>query len=746
MPSTAPESGPAPAGPRRRRRALVTAARRDPALVVVVAAAVLLGIAYALWSWQRHRWYLTSGFDLGIFDQAAWRMAHLQWPGTTLRAEDNLWGDHLHPIIALWGGLRALWPSPVALLVSQAALVVAAMVPLYLFARDRIGRTAGLLVALAYGTSWGVQRAVEFDVHELAFAPVLLAGAILAADRRRWPWFWTCAGLLLLVKEDMPMLVVALGLWLVLDGERRRGALAIAAGVAWYLIATRLLIPAFADGREFLYWSYGSLGPDLPSALWELLTHPWKIVTVAIDPQVKLDTIVALLAPFLFVLPWLTRLAVLPLPLLAERFLSDNPTYWTTNFHYSLVPTMALAIAAVGGIATVQRGVARVARGDGEDGEGREDTGGTGPDDAGSAPDAEGAGPNPEADARPISGRIRPISGQAPETEAEARAVSGRRRPASGQASELGRGPTTSAVVRALPIALAAVGLLLGTLWWSTAYGTDRAPLSSMLALKQPSQHMDRDLLDRVVAAVPTSGSIAAPRPLQPHLTGRGQDVYLLQAPAPRQRLGVERADNVVINVIDTPAFDPFGDGWSDDDRDVFVAVERRLAAGDLAPTRVLDDGWVILRSTRAPGGATVEPRLGAATGPAALALRRVVRAWTRATDVRVRACVVTGCTTPSGDGPGQACVATGCGDRDPEAVDRATALLVAALTDRARRLDRCGALAGDLVPTVEAVAARYRAAATRPGPDTVAALREMQVRDVTNAPRRLALLCGSGR
>ncbi|MCK9247766.1 MAG: DUF2079 domain-containing protein [Solirubrobacteraceae bacterium] len=693
MPSTAPPSGPPRAG--RLRRSLGAVVRRDPALVVVLVASALLAVAYALWSWQRHRWYLTSGFDLGIFDQAAWRMAHLDWPGTTLRAEDNLWGDHLHPIIALWGALRALWPSPVALLASQAALVAAAMVPLYLFARDRIGRTAGLLVALAYGTSWGVQRAIEFDVHELAFAPVLLAGAVLAADRRRWPWFWACVALLLLVKENVPMLVVALGLWLLLDGERRRGALTIAAGVAWYLVATRLLIPAFADGREFLYWSYGSLGDDLPSALWELATHPWKLVTETVDPRVKLETIVALLAPFLFVLPWLTRLAVLPLPLLAERFLSDNPTYWTTNFHYSLLPTMALAIAAVGGIATVRRGVARatgIDGGDARDGAGDRD---------------DGSDRSPERAGSPTTG------------------------------------PTA---LRTLPTVLAATGLLLGTLWWSTAYGTDRAPLSSMLALKQPSQHMDRDVLDRVVAATPRTGSIAAPRPLQPHLTGRGQDVYLLQAPAPRQPLGVARADNVVLNVVDTPAFDPFGDGWSDDDREVFATVERRIAAGDLVATHVLDDGWVVLRSPRAPGGARPDPALDASTGDDALALRRPVRAWTRATAERVPSCVARGCPPPVADAPRGRCTAGGCDGRDPDLVDRATADLVAALTARARRPGRCGALAGDLVPTVRAVAERYRAAAARPAPDTIAALRELQVRDVLHAPHRVALLCAPAR
>ncbi|WP_320672940.1 DUF2079 domain-containing protein [Patulibacter defluvii] len=568
--SRAPAAPSAPTARLRRATARVVG-DRDPGLLLTVAAAVLLGLAYAVWATQRQRWYLTDGYDLGIFDQAARHLAHLQWPASSIREVDNLWGDHFHPIIVVWGLARAIWPSPNALLVTQAAVVAAAMVPLYLFARERAGRWPALLIALAYGSSWGVQRAIDFDVHELAFGPLFLACAVLFADRRRWGWYWLSALLLLTVKEDVSLLVVAVGLWLALAGERRHGLATMALGAAWYLAATRWWIPHFADGQPFSYWSYHQFGDDLPSALGHLITHPWKLVTVAVSPAPKAETLLFLFAPFLLVTPWLTRLAVIPLPLLAERFLSDQPVYWGNAFHYSLLPMAALAIASAGGVGTIRGWIA----------------------------------------ARPAW--------------ADRRAL------------------------RALPVALAAAGLVVGTGAWFKVYGSHgtfgESPLASMARLQPPARVVDRELLDRVVAAVPRSGAIAAPQMLQPHLTGRDQDVFLLESRNPDEPVHAASADNVV---LDLPGSDIVNLDPGEMAR-VMDAVEQRLVRGDLVPVRAFGEGWIILRSPRAPGGARRPADLAPLSGRGADDARRALRRWSAETGRWLAACTpAIGCTAPA--------------------------------------------------------------------------------------------------
>jgi len=546
------------------RRAARRARGADPGLLLVVAASLLLGTAYAIWAWQRHRWYLTSGYDLGIFDEAAWHLAHLRAPASSLREIDDLWGDHFHPIIVLWGLARAAWPSPVALLTTQALVLATAMIPLYLFARPRIGPVAASLVALAFGTSWGVQRAIDFDVHEVAFGPVLLFAAVLAADRRRWGWYWAATVALLCVKEDVSLLVVAVGVWLLLDGRRRVGGATVVLGLAWFAAATRWWIPHFAGGQEFSYWSYHRFGDGLFDALGYLALHPWTLLTVAVDPSIKVETLALLCAASLLVLPWLSRLAVVPIPVLAERFLSDQEVYWGNAYHYSVLSAAALAVAAVGGLQTV-------------DGWWRRRRSQAGAPGARASAGGDGAWPDapPGRSPRPAAGDGTP------------RAIAGRALRAAGPAG-----------------VLAALGLIAGTASWFLVFGSHgnlgQAPLAAMARTQPPPRIVDRHLLDRVVAAVPRTGSVAAVEPLQPHLTGRGQAIHLLYARTPDAPVHTATDDNVVLDLSSTDAFSTPPAQLPQ----VMAAIEDRLRSGDLVPVAAFPQGWVVLRSPRAPGGA----------------------------------------------------------------------------------------------------------------------------------------------
>ena len=72
-------------------------------------------------------------------------------------------------------------------------------------------------------------------------------------------------GLLLLVKETLAVFVVFFGLYLVLRRRWREGLVAVLVGAAWYLVATKLLIPLFADGRDFRHWSYRNSATASPT-------------------------------------------------------------------------------------------------------------------------------------------------------------------------------------------------------------------------------------------------------------------------------------------------------------------------------------------------------------------------------------------------------------------------------------------------------------------------------------------------
>ena len=319
----------------------------------LLAAAVALAAAgYAAFSLARHRDF-RSGYDLGVFDQALWLMSRLEPPRSTVVDLPSVFGDHFHPILVLLAPLYRLHADPATLLVAQAILVAVAAVPVYLFARPRVGATGALLLAYATLAFWGLHAGVAFDFHELAFGPVLAASAVLAADRGRWWWYAALVVLLLAVKEDVAMLVVALGAYLAVRGERWRGVATALAGVAWFLLVTRVVIPHFG-GEPFRHWSYGALGRDLPDALGNLVTDPLRWLQALVAPLEKVGTLAATFGPFLL-LTLFSPLALLCVPLLAEKLLSAHPNHWGLLFHYSLIVAPLLAMGAADGLVRLER-------------------------------------------------------------------------------------------------------------------------------------------------------------------------------------------------------------------------------------------------------------------------------------------------------------------------------------------------------------------------------------------------------
>ncbi|MFJ8478134.1 DUF2079 domain-containing protein [Kitasatospora sp. NPDC094011] len=296
-------------------------------------AAVLCAL-YCAVSVTRQLRFETYGFDLGIFEQGVRGYAAAGAPVSTLKGTGfNLLGDHFSPVLALLAPVYRLFPCAVTLLVAQAVLLAVSVVPVTRLAIEVSGRVGGTLLGTAYGLSWGLWAALEFDFHEVAFAVPAAAFAVeaLARDRAVAAACWALP--LLLVKEDQGLLVAGVGVYLMARRHRRLGAAVVVTAVLVTAVAVLVVIPAHhPDGR----YAYADAGEwDGGDPLSRLLL-----------PGTKWWTVLALLAPtaFLALRSPLVLLAVAPL---AARFWAVNPLYWGTRYHYSavLMPVLFLACA-----------------------------------------------------------------------------------------------------------------------------------------------------------------------------------------------------------------------------------------------------------------------------------------------------------------------------------------------------------------------------------------------------------------
>ena len=332
------------AEPRRTWQERARAAATVWALPAGVGALVAaLSTVYSLAQWRS---FVVRSWDLGIFTQLAARYADLEAPIVHIKGpEYHLLGDHFHPLLVLLGPAYAVAPHAFTLLVVQnvlfglaAAVVTRAAVPL-------LGRVVGVLVGVAFGLSWGLQYAVEAQFHEIAFAVLLLAVALVGVLRERWRTAALAAALLVLVKEDLGLTTAVLGVVMAWRARRLSLLWLSAWGAAGFVLATKVVLPALNPDGE---WAYGGR-VDVLTALSDPLAlyAPAKAYTLWL--LVVVTGAIALRSPFV----------LLAAPTLAWRFLSTEPGYWEPTWHYSAVLLPIAFVAMLDGIDRARRGRVR---------------------------------------------------------------------------------------------------------------------------------------------------------------------------------------------------------------------------------------------------------------------------------------------------------------------------------------------------------------------------------------------------
>ena len=293
---------------------------------VIVAALLYCSFTTATW-----RGYISPSWDLGIFTQLADRYAHFQAPIVNIKGEGfNLLGDHFHPILVLLGPIFRIWPSGLTLLIVQALLFALSVWPLARLAVERLGTAAGCVLSVAYVLSWGLLNAIWAQFHEIAFAVPLLSFGLVWWLRGRLVLSSVAIALLVFVKEDMGLTVAAFGVAIFLRqrSQRTPALFHIVWGLAWFLLSTLVILPAFNPKGGWDYTDKISTLSTLTSGIDQKLAVVCLLILAA--------GVVGLRSPFMLML----------LPTLAWRFLGNNEFYWGWTFHYSavLIPIATVAL------------------------------------------------------------------------------------------------------------------------------------------------------------------------------------------------------------------------------------------------------------------------------------------------------------------------------------------------------------------------------------------------------------------
>lgn len=318
------------------------------AIVMTAAAAV-----YVTHSVLRFRNFEPKGYDLGIFDQAVRQYALFNAPIVPIKGVDfHLLGDHFHPILALLAPFYWIWDDPRMLGIVMAIALASCAIPVYLFTRRRASHTASLLAAIALLAWWPFQAMVNWEFHEVTLGVPVMAWVVWAIDARR---HWLAAGLsliLLTVREDMGVTLIAIALVLALRRAWGPAVLLVVAGALGYYLATEIVIPHYSPDGEFGYWQFTALGPDMGSSLMFMITNPFDAIGVLFDHPLKVGLWLLHFVP-LWLLPFLSPYTLMAAPLLLSRLFNDRLNLWAPVYQYDAIISVIFLLAAIDGLGRV---------------------------------------------------------------------------------------------------------------------------------------------------------------------------------------------------------------------------------------------------------------------------------------------------------------------------------------------------------------------------------------------------------
>jgi uncharacterized membrane protein len=317
----------------------------------------------------KYRFLLYDDIDLALFTQA---LANLLRGSLDTPLRGMSWlGDHSSFNLFLLAPLFAVFPSPLTLLVVQSAALALGAWPVYALARGELedpGAALGCAALYLLYPALGYLNLFEFHPEALSTPALLAAFATLRAGRVGASATWSAIALL--GKEDVSLVVAAMGLY-ALAGARgrperaRAGAWLLGLAAAALTLSFAVVKPRFASGAADYGRMYEAWGRTPREVLGALLRHPLDALGAlfatpgqARDTLLKRQYWVQLLLPLGFLPLVAPEVLALALPVAFEHMLS-----WRTQQHTILYQYTALVIPFV--VCAAVLGLRRVARGTG---------------------------------------------------------------------------------------------------------------------------------------------------------------------------------------------------------------------------------------------------------------------------------------------------------------------------------------------------------------------------------------------
>lgn len=339
---------------------VVARARRVTAPQLVISGLIVIYVAYFTQrSIDIHHAFGTASYDSALYDQGVWLLSQGEAPFVTLMGR-NLFGDHTSFILLGLVPFYWIWPSAGVLFFSQSLAIGAGAIPVFLYARRRLGGEWSAVVA---GAAYLVHPAIGWtnleNFHPDSFLGVFVGFAIYAALEKKWRMYAVFVVLSLLVKEDASLVIVPLGIWVGVKRSWRIGLATVVGSVAFMAVAMFVVMRSLIGVPTRNTWRFPFSQPGDST-----FGAAWRVVTTAFTEPDRLREhlqaddrpwyLVQMTAPFAWLFLRLPSVAAISALVLFTNILSTFWYQYQIEYHYALVAVPALSLGTVYAIGAIK--------------------------------------------------------------------------------------------------------------------------------------------------------------------------------------------------------------------------------------------------------------------------------------------------------------------------------------------------------------------------------------------------------
>lgn len=260
----------------------------------------------------------------------------------------NLFQIHNSPGNSLFLPVYYIFSSIFTLIIIQNFCIILAGIILYKFTIKKCSRKTAIVFFISYILFPAFYYENIRNFSPIICAVFLVMGIMYFAFEEKWSWYFFFTIILLSLKENMSLIVFAIGVFVFFKFSKKNGVKTIFLSIVWLIISFGLIFSGLLFENYYQPQSlYSHLGTNGFEIMKTVITKPLYIFNYADSAQAKIYYLKIIFRHTAFISLIKPEVIAITVPILLQNLLSNSAYKFEFSSHYNFIVFPIIFIASV---------------------------------------------------------------------------------------------------------------------------------------------------------------------------------------------------------------------------------------------------------------------------------------------------------------------------------------------------------------------------------------------------------------